>query len=63
MTDDVHVLSTYVGKRGLDDNGKRWVAWCSVCKWEQRFVWSGGHRLAVAAAHRHQCSDDQATSR
>lgn len=55
----VHVVSAYVGKSPArpGDNGKRWAAWCSVCKWQQRFPWKGGHRLAVAAAQGHQCPE------
>jgi hypothetical protein len=60
MSAETHVLPTYIGRspRRPDDLGKRWVAWCSACMWEQRFQWKGGHKFAVMAAEGHACDDD-----
>jgi hypothetical protein len=51
------VMASSVGKRGAEDDGRRWWASCTECRWGRYVKWKGGHVLAVELARKHVCED------
>jgi hypothetical protein len=51
------VTASSVGKRGAEDEGRRWMASCTECSWFRYVKWKGGHAQAVGLARKHVCEN------
>jgi hypothetical protein len=55
--EDVAVLATWAPKGERFPSGKRWVAFCTSCKWQRHVGWKGQYRVAWSLAMAHRCEE------